>query len=659
MSSSNSEARTQTYIAMKSVEDLLNGEGADGGYRFIVPSYQRGYRWGKDEVEALLNDLRQYKKECDNDYCLQPVVVKANGDGAFEVVDGQQRLTTLYIINKVVNQVISGQELPSYSIEYATRPGSADFLRHIQDMAYEDAESMDNPDFYYMVQAAKTVESWMRNDIGSSLQQIGFWERAARHVNIIWYEVAFADDDAHNSIELFRKINIGKIPLTNAELVKGLLISRTPAGKEEERRNIASEWDRMENQLQDDDLWYFLTDRKSRQQYLTRIDLILDIWYAQQPQPSAQRRDDAYAVFNYLYRNMPSDEDAGGNAAERWLQAMWKGCKGIFANLDFWFKDHETYHLLGYLISRRKERREVNELLSLYAKLSACDKSDMKETLREEIGRTLGIREGIPAEDALNRVADLIYDDGIKVRNVLLLFNLLTIVEGRSSIMRFPFKLYEEEHWDLEHIHATAGGPPTDDEIRELDEHMRTMTDVLPAGDTTGGFVGDGGMQHMNDRRKSFMKGVLGLLKESDAESDICDQVENFIDEDDFSEGNTKQFWDQHSEQIGKNMLEQDSIANLTLLNSSVNRGYGNVSFLTKREWISNADRSTLFIPPATKNVFMKYYTKDPDDFTCWGETDRQGYLHGGSGIIEVLRRYLEPLSDDAMNADRNGNEEG
>lgn len=657
MSSSNSEARTQTYIAMKSVEDLLNGEGADGGYRFIVPSYQRGYRWGKDEVEALLNDLRQYKKECDNDYCLQPVVVKANGDGAFEVVDGQQRLTTLYIINKVVNQVISGQELPSYSIEYATRPGSADFLRHIQDMAYEDAESMDNPDFYYMVQAAKTVESWMRNDMGSSLQQIGFWERAARHVNIIWYEVAFADDDAHNSIELFRKINIGKIPLTNAELVKGLLISRTPAGKEEERRNIASEWDRMENQLQDDDLWYFLTDRKSRQQYLTRIDLILDIWYAQQPQPSAQRRDDAYAVFNYLYRNMPSEEDAGGNVAEQWLRAMWKGCKGIFANLDFWFKDHETYHLLGYLISRQKNGKGANELLSLYGEFSACDKSDMKAKLREKIGKVLGIGDKTSVEDALDQIVGLRYGDRAKVRNVLLLFNLLTIVQCRDSIMRFPFKLYEEEPWDLEHIHATAGGPPTDNEIRELDAHMRTVTDALPANDTTDEFVSGDDMRHMNGRRKSFMMSVLDLLKEANETSDIHARVQDFIDKDDFNEDNTKQFWKQYGEQI-ENVLDQDSIANLTLLNSSVNRGYGNVSFLTKREWVINADRSTLFIPPATKNVFMKYYTKDPEDFTCWGREDRDGYLYGSSGIIEVLRRYLEPLSDDAVNTDRNGNGE-
>lgn len=153
------------------------------------------------------------------------------------------------------------------------------------------------------------------------------------------------------------------------------------------------------------------------------------------------------------------------------------------------------------------------------------------------------------------------------------------------------------------------------------------------------------------------MKGVLGLLKESDAESSIREQVENFIEEGDFSEGNTKQFWDQHGEQINKNMPDQNSIANLTLLNSNVNRAYRNVSFLTKREWISNADRSTLFIPPATKNVFMKYYTKDPEDFTCWGREDRDGYLYGGSGIIEVLRRYLEPLSDDAVNTDRNGNE--
>ena len=68
---------------------------------FFVPSYQRGYRWGKDEVTRLLDDIYQNGKK---NYCLQPIVVRNNGD-SYELIDGQQRLTTLYLIYKYVRSV--------------------------------------------------------------------------------------------------------------------------------------------------------------------------------------------------------------------------------------------------------------------------------------------------------------------------------------------------------------------------------------------------------------------------------------------------------------------------------------------------------------------------------------------------------------------------
>ena len=76
---------------------------------FIIPSYQRGYRWERKQVTDLLNDLRQFvtdgnsKNSC---YYLQPIVIKKaswkNADGnnidGWEVLDGQQRLTTMYLL---------------------------------------------------------------------------------------------------------------------------------------------------------------------------------------------------------------------------------------------------------------------------------------------------------------------------------------------------------------------------------------------------------------------------------------------------------------------------------------------------------------------------------------------------------------------------------
>ena len=66
---------------------------------FFIPSYQRGYRWGENEVIRLLDDVYTNGKK---NYCLQPIVVRKKGD-AYELVDGQQRFTTLYLIYKYMH----------------------------------------------------------------------------------------------------------------------------------------------------------------------------------------------------------------------------------------------------------------------------------------------------------------------------------------------------------------------------------------------------------------------------------------------------------------------------------------------------------------------------------------------------------------------------
>ena len=72
---------------------------------FLIPSYQRGYRWTELHVKALLEDIDDFLKSQSvpgairSSYCLQPIVVVAQQDEEgkllWEIVDGQQRLTTL------------------------------------------------------------------------------------------------------------------------------------------------------------------------------------------------------------------------------------------------------------------------------------------------------------------------------------------------------------------------------------------------------------------------------------------------------------------------------------------------------------------------------------------------------------------------------------
>ena len=62
------------------------------GEEFLIPDYQRGYRWETQQVTDLLNDISFFYKEFPGEsYSMQPIVVKRK-NGKWEVVDGQQRL---------------------------------------------------------------------------------------------------------------------------------------------------------------------------------------------------------------------------------------------------------------------------------------------------------------------------------------------------------------------------------------------------------------------------------------------------------------------------------------------------------------------------------------------------------------------------------------
>ena len=90
---------------------------------FYVPAYQRGYRW-KDEAEMLLNDIDEIVEG--QNYSLQPIVVKNIGEKKYELIDGQQRLTTIFLLFRYMKQLNLPFQL-SFSLEYETRKGSRDF----------------------------------------------------------------------------------------------------------------------------------------------------------------------------------------------------------------------------------------------------------------------------------------------------------------------------------------------------------------------------------------------------------------------------------------------------------------------------------------------------------------------------------------------------
>lgn len=267
-------------IELKPVKDLL-------GMNFFIPEYQRGYRWKTRQVLDLLEDIQEFITNTPGGmYCLQPLVVKNkeklneeelldNVRSAqsiqevknqlaekWEVVDGQQRLTTLYILIKYLNN-----NTPLYQIDYATRDKSRDFLNKIGTPdTKEDAKKY--IDYLHMQNTYEQIKKWFEGK--SKEEKTSFLNAIINRTEFIWYECK------EDTIEVFTRLNIGKISLTNSELVKALFLNSSHFVSNQIRQNeIAVLWDRMEYALQKDEFWCFIHENGYEQP--TRIDFILEL----------------------------------------------------------------------------------------------------------------------------------------------------------------------------------------------------------------------------------------------------------------------------------------------------------------------------------------------------------------------------------------------
>ena len=171
-------------IELKPVGELLTE-------KFLVPSYQRGYRWTERQVKELLDDIYEFHRKPNKDlnefYCLQPIVV-SEVDGEYVLIDGQQRLTTIYLILTYLNNVMETLGYEKFTLRYSTRENSADFLNNLDpELKHE------NIDFYHISNAFEVIENWFDDKKGTEkvqfLTTLLDVENNANNVRVIWYEI--------------------------------------------------------------------------------------------------------------------------------------------------------------------------------------------------------------------------------------------------------------------------------------------------------------------------------------------------------------------------------------------------------------------------------------------------------------------------------------
>ena len=561
--------------------------------RFYIPTYQRGYRWDKQQVTELLNDIYGFMHTSNTQsgefYCLQPIVVKKQEDGRFDVIDGQQRLTTFFIIQKCLGK-------KTFHIEYK-REGSAEFLDNIRDyVENEKTATSANIDFFFMAEAYATVREWfdqiMENTDDYTLED-EFNTCLGKNCKVIWYEV---DDDA-DAESIFTRLNIGKIPLTNAELIKALFLQKSNFKEVKDSAylrqiEIANEWDNIEKTLQDDKVWYFINP-SYEEPPATRIEYIFDVI-------SNKTSKDCS---NYTLKFSELIKSEG-------IQSVWQKIKDHFRIIMEWYSSQDRegklrlFHLIGFLTSS-KSGISVKDLIRDYY-LHNYKKNEFLNRINTFIRQKF---EHV-------KIDELSYDepkDQDNIRNILLLFNVITVMNKSSSYSRFPFDSYNKNKkgWSLEHIHAqnTEGmGTAKNLWLAWIDDHLNSFRQFPKEHDNIKYAKVVEKLESV-DREKLDKNTFDALFNE------LCTMIK-----DDYG-------------------VDLHSIDNLALLDVNANSSIGNNFFDVKRTKIIEKDRNGEFIPVCTRNVFLKYYSTDPSQIRYWSETDRNDYLNA---IKATLAPYIQ-----------------
>ena len=572
---------------------------------FIIEAYQRGYRWGKDEVERLLEDINEIPDG--QKYCLQPIVVK-NVNGVYELIDGQQRLTTLYLIMKYLNAYVD----INYSIEYTTRKsenghkGSRELLETINTIDLDSTSY--NIDELFIKKSYGLVKTWFN---GEKSKMMNFANRLQKYVTIMWYEV----DDDEDSVSIFTRLNIGKISLTNAELVKALFLSRgkkdsngryagNPYGIEEKKQHeIALGWDAMEKDLHDEKFWTFITNKKAGK-YPIRMELLFDMI---EMKPSDE--SDFY-TFNSFYKRFKNSDNK---------YDTWELIERYMQQLKEWYNDFDLFHHIGFLVATGTSLKSLLDIAM--STDNPIKKSDFRLKVLDMIRERMVFKVGEKDSKEEIDYAELNYEKhhGF-IQCVLLLFNVETIRQKGDENIRFPFDRYKNEGtWTLEHIHAqNSESLKTNQEWKEwLVDHKKSLNSLDVSSEEKGKIEDvisrmDMVVSHIDE------KGYRGSIR--DEFNAVAPAVIDIL-----SDGDDKS--------------QMHTLSNMALLTVGENAALNNSTFDVKRMKVIAMDKAGEYIPICTRNVFMKYYSSSDTKLHFWSEEDRKGYI---GAMNSVLYDYKE-----------------
>lgn len=611
---------------IKNIFSRDSNEGCLGQYdaaKYHIPAYQRGYKWASekptDAVPVLMNDLWEAFQSSENsnrkEYYMQYITVKKIvKENHLEVIDGQQRLTTFSILLSVLYMLLDNEDnVVKDKLDYAIRLDffkeyiyERDKLIAFVQAKYEErglhiqGEFKNNQDIFYLHSAAQYIykfcdEKIDKDDEGltanDGLQKIKeFADFILNYVKIIVNEV-----EPHiGSERVFRNLNSNKVPLTEAELIKGLLLTKAARHSSENtkqkhfreileiRTALGRQWDEIATWVNDKKVKHFFFSNNNKtfteksfnerigreindsKEKISQEKALLFLLLSMTFNKDIEIKDSKFLLFNYFHAETKNNNSS--------LELLIK-LKEIFLILKDRFQNDQIYNLMGYLFF---VEGSVENKINYLTKTIHWSKEKLFSELITDRNKHLP-----------TNIDELKYggEYNTQIHKVLLALNVFETAKEKTEV-RFDFYNFRvKNNWSLEHIfpQSPEGKWRGSNHILNNEEKQEILN-----------MIGED-YEHIQE-----VKRVLSLPERTDDEKEI------------------------YYKALQKTWVNK--LGNMSLLALPDNSSNGCAMFKLKRDNVNELIQNGSFVPKHTFEIFNKIIIKS-DSVLKWTKEDADNHF--------------------------------
>lgn len=584
---------------------------------FYIGPYQRSYKWqseGKfDQVPQLLNDIYDaWINNPESEYYLQYITVKADSINHWlEVIDGQQRLTTLSLLFYQLGQISAEDNIAIGKLNYSRYDNGNIFdvvCEYCKDINEVNDGHYNEQDMYYMVAASLFIKQRLKEwQLNHKLDQV---------INYLMNNVKIIVNIESNFVkseDIFANLNDNHVPLTDAYLIKGLLltnaVSRINAyGRslefteiQERRKNLGRIWDEIQTWITNKEHSHFFFKHtkigsKFDPQYGMEYFLELAYLYKYNKERNEVVGDysqNRLELFNKYNSKIKTTEDTAGMIEV--IRHIYRKMVTIYEGL--------LYNMWGFVQFSKSIAND--DQLNLFTSLDMSENDFMKYLANLSIKRIPNLKDSDISKDNYNVLRYKSRND--KLTNLLLSFSVFIPMKA-SKTFRFRFYDYEQSKWSFEHISPqNPKGSITIPEYAKL-YVVKEIENQLSDGNLT---------DEENERLRLVVQNIEANEK-IDAES-----VEFLFDSN----------------------VDEHSVGNMALLTREDNSANNNNPFMIKKLIIQNRKGKGAFIPNHTYDVFNKILVSPASDkpFSIetfiWSQQDVDAHI-----------KWMEKKNEDILN---------